>query len=78
MKDTTFRDGVQAIVDELRQMRASVDAVLAALLPDEQSDEPAPCPHPEEFVVQFGITNGQDDWLCQACGYRSVHEGAPA
>lgn len=82
MTDAAFREGVRAIVGELRHLRGSIDAVLAALAPDEPvptcETAPAVCPHPDEHVVTFGVTDGQEDWLCKVCGYRSVHEGAPA
>lgn len=39
-------------------------------------ETPAPvdtgCAHPEDQRISFGVTDGQPDWQCGACGYRTV------
>lgn len=68
-----FREGIQAIVAELREMRATLERVFAPV------EEPAPddeiCMHPDDQRVNFGITNGQPDFLCRVCKYRASEAG---
>lgn len=34
--------------------------------------EPIECLHPIEQRTDFGTTDGEDDWQCNVCGYRTV------
>jgi hypothetical protein len=80
MTDQAFREGTQALIAELRVLRGAVDALREALTAapadGESAEAPPACQHPEDVIVDFGVTNGQPDWLCKACGFRSVNEGA--
>jgi hypothetical protein len=40
--------------------------------PPAPADEPGGCEHPAEARIDFGITNGEPDWQCRACGFRTV------
>lgn len=50
-----------------------IATALEALIPPEP-DPPsvAPCLHPQESRVDFGTTEGQADWQCRICDYRSI------
>jgi hypothetical protein len=32
------------------------------------------CLHPADQRQDFGVTDGQEDWRCSVCGYRSIPE----
>lgn len=42
--------------------------------PTPASEEPPMCPHPTDQRIDFGMTNGQPDWQCKVCGFRTVAE----
>lgn len=70
---------------ELRGCRKALeriaDALEGATAPIAQ-DAPAPvgCLHPAESRIDFGVTDGVEDWQCKGCGYRTTAqvEGTPA
>ena len=40
---------------------------------------PTKCLHPVDKRIDFGVTNGHEDWQCGVCKWRSVKEdGTPA
>ena len=43
---------------------------LATTVPPESTT----CLHPPDQRIDFGMTNGVDDWQCRACGYRTTAE----
>lgn len=62
---------LERIATSLERMAAALEVGVASSLPD---DDPSweGCPHPDEARVSFGVTNGQVDWQCNACGFRTV------
>lgn len=63
---------LQPVVEQLGRIATALEALVPV-----PEDEPArtvspPCPHPLELRIDFGITAGQPDWQCGACGHRSV------
>lgn len=74
MTDQAFREGVQAVVGELRAMRA----VLEKFVPlDEPESVEMTCPHPLESRIDFGMTDGAPDFHCKDCGYRASEANEP-
>jgi hypothetical protein len=61
---------LEPIETQLRRIADVLELLTAA--PEPESPEP-PCPHPLESRMDFGLTNGQPDWQCGLCGYRTVH-----
>lgn len=43
---------------------------LATAVPSEP--ESTACLHPADQRIDFGVTNGVEDWQCRACGFRTV------
>ncbi len=62
---TTFQEQLLATLDRI----ATALEILA--LPESQEPPETTCPHPPEERIDFGMTNGQPDWTCKLCGYRS-------
>jgi len=62
----------ERIAAALERIAAALEVVVAGTLPPASETEPVGCAHPDEARVNFGLTDGNPDWLCQACGYRSV------
>lgn len=62
-------DWNRLIWQELKRIADSLERIA----PDPISEpEPEPsCPHPQEARMSFGMTNGQPDWLCTLCQYRT-------
>jgi hypothetical protein len=49
-----------------------IATTLEALLPPEQPEPETPtCLHPMDCRIDFGTTNGQPDWMCTVCKYRT-------
>ncbi len=56
------------IIAQLLAIRASVDAMLALLAPEEPEDGGGECNHPPQ-VRQDLSTMGIERWQCKLCGY---------
>ncbi len=54
----------------LERIAAALEALLVPL--ETASTESPACLHPAELRIDFGITNGQEDFQCRKCGFRSV------
>ena len=66
------------IAEALEGIRDGLEAIVAsAAAPEELPPGVRVCPGcgrslaPEQRV-DFGVTNGQPDWQCRECGYRTV------
>ena len=57
------------IGDELAGIRQVLELIAA---PDPEPEPEVDCPHPLEDRADFGTTDGQPDWQCRRCGFRSV------
>lgn len=59
---------------ELRGVRLALERI--AIVLEDALTIPAPaatgCRHPLDRRVDFGLTDGVEDWQCQDCGARSV------
>lgn len=70
----------QALFERLDRIAGHLDRIAGALekavaLPPAEPAAPA-CLHPLDRRVDFGQTNGVDDWQCGVCGYRTVEQSA--
>lgn len=62
---------------ELTRIADALERIAVALERFEPADDtPAPttgeCEHPIEARIDFGVTNGQPDWQCGRCGFRTA------
>lgn len=64
-----IRPVLQPIVDELAGIRKALE--LAVTVPPQPPAAPG-CLHPMEQRIDFGVTDGVEDWQCKSCGYRTV------
>lgn len=67
------------VLQELTAMREQLTRIAAALeilTAPPKADKPGGCTHPADQREDFGVTDGVEDWLCRACGYRTVVNGA--
>jgi hypothetical protein len=49
-----------------------IATVLEALIPEQIPESATPtCLHPMDCRITLGTTNGQPDWTCTACQYRT-------
>lgn len=69
----------ERFVVAVERLAAAAEVLAASAIgePDGAEAEPveAGCPHPADQRISFGVTSGQPDWHCRACGFRST-EGA--
>lgn len=61
----------------MTELERHLDRIATALeraFPPEPTELPAPtgCQHPIERRIDFGWTNGLEDWQCGVCGYRTL------
>lgn len=58
----------ERIWEELRRIANALE-----ILTEPQTAEPETptCPHPEDQRISFGVTNGQADWQCRMCRFRT-------
>ena len=72
----TREELVMALEPLVRQLTRIADLLMLIASSSEALSEPDPtdttCPHPEDLRISFGMTNGQPDWLCSVCQYRSI------
>lgn len=59
-------------IDRALSALERIATALEAQHPPPEPETPPQCPHPEESRIDFGWTNGQRDWQCEQCGYRTV------
>ena len=59
---------IERIADELGRLRE--------MWATPSEPVPEPCPHPTDQRIDFGVTDGREDWRCKACGYSSLSEAA--
>ncbi len=59
------------ICQSIAQHLDRIATVLEQTLRPSEPSTPAPCPHPMEARIDFGTTNGQPDFQCRLCGFRS-------
>lgn len=61
------------IWEQLRRIADALEVLATAVTaPPEPEPPPDPtCPHPPDQRVDFGLTNGQPDWQCRVCGFRT-------
>lgn len=61
-----------AIVANTAVQTRIADALEAVLLPLPSASEAAPpaCTHPHDERIDFGVTNGVEDFQCKVCGFR--------
>lgn len=66
-------------VEALERLASALDRDVtlktAALEEAARPQPPAPCTHPPEARIDFGVTNGREDFQCRRCGYRPPTEG---
>ncbi len=60
------------IWEQLKRIADALETLVALSLPEPPAPETATCLHPEEDRVSFGMTDGQEDWQCRRCLYRSI------
>jgi hypothetical protein len=58
----------ERIWNELRRIANSLEALTE---PPTAEPETPTCPHPEDQRISFGVTNGQADWQCRICQFRT-------
>ena len=61
------KDVTERIWHELHRIANALES----LIPDQESPD-LPCQHPPEMRTSFGTTQGQEDWLCRVCQFRTV------
>lgn len=57
-----------------RQLERIATALEDAMTPPVAPPAPVECEHPAEARIDFGITDGVEDWQCRLCGYRTTAE----
>jgi hypothetical protein len=62
----------ERIWEQLKRIADTLERLAPPETAPDSDPEPETCPHPPELRISFGMTNGQPDWQCQACGYRTV------
>lgn len=70
-----FEAEVLAALRGIRDELAGIRAQLERFEPEPEPAEDAPppeCQHPDDQRMDFGTTDGQPDWLCKVCGFRTV------
>lgn len=68
---TAVVKALDRVSDELRGVRLAIEAC-GAPAAGESDPMPVACAHPDDRRIDFGVTNGIDDFQCEACGFRSV------
>lgn len=66
----TKSDLVAALAPVTKELHR-IATILESFVPETETQEETPCLHPMETRADFGTTDGQEDWLCRVCGYRS-------
>lgn len=64
------RDDLREIACQLKRIADALELFLAPepLIPE---PETTGCPHPPEQRVSLGTTNGQEEWACRLCRFRT-------
>lgn len=64
----------ERICHELERIANVLEVLMVTLVPEPPTPPPSitpTCPHPPESRIDFGTTQGQSDWQCRICGYRT-------
>lgn len=68
---TRIADALEALVSLQHQMLQLELAPAPAPEPTPAPEETPGCPHPPDQRASFGMTNGQEEWECRLCQYRT-------
>ena len=67
---------LRAVLTPIATQLSRIADAIEALIVMNQEPEPEPetpdCLHPMEMRADFGETDGQPDWQCRVCGYRTT------
>lgn len=62
----------------LERIANALEALLPAPIAADDTTADDACQHPMATRIDFGVTNGVEDWQCGQCGYRTVPAKAEA
>ena len=63
---------VERAVGALERIAAALEVIVLGAMEPPADAAPDGCPHPPDARVNFGFTDGREDWHCQACGFRTI------
>lgn len=55
---------------------ALANELMVAPTQTQEPEGPLPCDHPVDLRIDFGVTDGQPDWQCGVCKFRSIDVAA--